>query len=232
MSRPALNPSVFRALGAVIAVVLAVAVAVLAAPSNRVLASAVVLLVAAGSLAIGIARAQRAGGRHGRPPAELDEHLVHPDSATLHARPGRASSRGAGELRASRDELTRGILDGSHDGIVIADRHGVIVDWNGAAETILGWSHGEAVGLTLTDTVVPEEHHAQYLAGMRRYQDGLQGSFANRRIEVTARRRNGDRFPAELTIAPVRTGASITFVAFIRDITDRREAEQALRASE
>src|SRR5687768_6934029 len=119
MPRTALDPSVLRALGAAIALLLAVAVAVLAAPTNRMLASTVVLLVAGGSLAIGVARAKRAGWRHERLPPDVEELLVPPQSDRPHEVEGlgRTVNREVDELRASQDVVTRRILDATHDAV-------------------------------------------------------------------------------------------------------------------
>ena len=67
---------------------------------------------------------------------------------------------------------------------MIADRHGIIVDWSGAAEAIFGWTREQAIGMTLTETVIPEEQHAAHLAGIRRFRGGGAGTMANQRLEV------------------------------------------------
>src|SRR5207253_9792482 len=54
----------------------------------------------------------------------------------------------------------------------------------------------------------------------------------NKRIEITALHRNGHEFPVELTISPIRMGETYFFSAFVRDITERKEAEEQLRLSE
>ena len=145
---------------------------------------------------------------------------------------GRAVNRLIGELRASQDESIREIVDATHDAVVIADMSGVIVGWNSRAEAIFGWSREEALGMTLTESVIPEDQHAPHLAGMRRFREGGTGPMVNRRVELTARRRTGELFPAEVTVTPIQAADGVTLAAFIRDITDRREAERAFRISE
>src|SRR5262249_5578771 len=54
----------------------------------------------------------------------------------------------------------------------------------------------------------------------------------NRRVEITAMHRDEYEFPAELSIVPVESAGTFTFSAFVRDITERRQAEQALREAE
>ena len=145
---------------------------------------------------------------------------------------GRAVNRLIRDLRAGQEERTRKIVDAAHDAVVIASEDGVIVDWNARAQAIFGWTREEAVGMTLTETVIPEEDHGRHLAGFRRFREGGGGGMMNRLVEVTARRRNGERFPAELTLTAIPLSEGLTLAAFIRDITDRRRAESALRTSE
>jgi PAS domain-containing protein len=54
----------------------------------------------------------------------------------------------------------------------------------------------------------------------------------NRQLEIIARRRNGQEFPVELTVKPIKAGETWTFSAFVRDITERKLAEGKLRDSE
>ena len=145
---------------------------------------------------------------------------------------GRAVNLMIGELRAAQEERTSRIVDAAQDAVVTADANGIITGWNAAAQTIFGWTRREAIGMTLTEAVIPESDHAAHLRGMLRQREGGASKMLNRRVEVTARRRNGEHFPAELTVTKVESTAGPTYAAFIRDITERRAAEQALRSTE
>lgn len=129
-----------------------------------------------------------------------------------------------GALRRS-EELTREIITHALDAIVIADAEGVILDWNPRAESIFGWKHGEAVGKTLYETVIPSRYHDGHRRGMEHFLATGEGPIVNDRIEMHARSKQGDEFPVELTVSPVRIGDGLAFSAFIRDITDRVRAE-------
>ncbi len=133
-----------------------------------------------------------------------------------------------GALRQS-EELTREIIARALDAIVIVDERSVITDWNPEAEAVFGWSREEAVGKTLYDSVIPARYHDEHREGMRRYLETGEGPILNQRIEVTGRDKAGREFPVELTVSPLRIGDSLSFSAFVRDITDRVRAEQEIR---
>ncbi len=127
-------------------------------------------------------------------------------------------------LRES-EKWTREIIAHALDAIVIVDEAGIITDWNPRAEVLFGWSRAEAVGMTLYDSVIPPRFHEDHRRGMRRFFKTGEGAIINKRIEVMARDRAGREFPVELAVSPVRIGDSLAFSAFIRDITDRVQAQ-------
>jgi sigma-B regulation protein RsbU (phosphoserine phosphatase) len=127
-------------------------------------------------------------------------------------------------LRQSQ-ELTQAIIAHALDAIVIITDRGLIRDWNPRAETIFGWSREEAIGMTLFDSIIPPPQHEAHRLGLQRYLEIGEGPILNRRIETSARDRQGREFPIELTVSPVRIGDALAFSGFIRDITDRMSAE-------
>ncbi|MDB5727549.1 MAG: response regulator [Noviherbaspirillum sp.] len=118
------------------------------------------------------------------------------------------------------------ILENSHDAFVAVDANDIITDWNVQAERTFGWSAAEAIGKRLADLVIPEEQRAAHTAGFRRFVSTGTGPVINNRIEVEALHRSGKRIPVELAIAAVREGAGYTANAFIRDISERKEAQR------
>jgi PAS domain S-box-containing protein len=125
-----------------------------------------------------------------------------------------------------RSEL---IIENSLDAIVAIETSGSICLWNAQAEQLFGWSRGEALGLTLTDTIIPERMHEAHRHGMRRYLESGGRTILGRRIELVARHRDGHEFPVELSVSPIKVGEHLMFFASIRDITARKEAERSLR---
>lgn len=141
-------------------------------------------------------------------------------------------------LRESNNRLAmeqhrmRVILENSHDAFVALDSAGHITDWNVKAEQTFGWAAEEAIGKDLADLIIPPEQREAHRRGMKHFaQTGIQKLTSNV-IEVAALHKNGHFVPVELAVAGVPQGEGFAVSAFIRDITERKEAEriQAERA--
>ena len=135
------------------------------------------------------------------------------------------------DLRESR-LLLKTIVDSALDAVITMDDRGLITGWNAQAETMFQWTADQAIGRKLAETVIPLAQRAAHERGLAHFLATGQGGILNRRIEVTAARRDGFEFPVELTVVPSRQGERWMFAASVRDITERRRAEEALRESE
>lgn len=143
-------------------------------------------------------------------------------------------NRGLTEAHAATqasESLKQAILQSSLDAIVTIDTHGLVVDFNAAAERMFGHQAPDITGLPMHELIVPPQYREAHLAGMSRYRSTRVAHVLNRRIEIEALRSDGTLFPVELTIVPVRTPAGELFTATLRDITERTRVEKALRAS-
>jgi PAS domain S-box-containing protein len=112
------------------------------------------------------------------------------------------------------------------------DAGGRITGWNANAQALFGWPAHEALGRELAETIVPPSLRDAHRRGLARYLETGETAVIGQRIELTAVRRNGQEFPVELAITADRTAGSVTFNAFIRDISARLDQELALRRSE
>src|SRR6266852_4390689 len=112
------------------------------------------------------------------------------------------------------------------------DADGIITSWNKQAEEIFGWTRSEAVGRRMSETIIPMQYRLSHETGLRHFFKTGQGAVLNQRIEITALRRDDREFPVELTVTPLKSGDTWTFSSFIRDISERRRAEEKLRESE
>lgn len=116
-------------------------------------------------------------------------------------------------------------MNSALDAIVCIDTSGCIIVWNPQAEKIFGFTENEVMGRRLSQTIIPEQYRALHEAGLKRYLSTGQSRLLNNLFEVSALHRTGKEFPIELMIIPMRLKENNFFCAFIRDITERREAE-------
>lgn len=139
-----------------------------------------------------------------------------------------ASERALGALRVSEGRM-RQILDAALDAVVETDRYGRVTEWNAQAEKTFGWTRAEAIGRAVDELIVPDRYRDAFRTGLTRYSSGGGASPVEIRLELEALARDGQEFPVELTAVGVLADQQLHFNAFIRDITDRRRIEQALR---
>jgi len=124
------------------------------------------------------------------------------------------------------------VLAAALDAIIGMDERGMILDWNPCAETMFGRRRDEALGLPLVETILPADQWAVYTSGLRQYMETGEWPLLNRRLETVARRRNGEEFPVEVSVVPLKEGFAHHFYWFIVDISERRAAEMKLHQTE
>ncbi len=127
-------------------------------------------------------------------------------------------------LRDSREKL-HAIVNTAMDASVTINSDDIITNWNAQAEKIFGWATKEAIGQKLCDLIIPLRHREAHLHGMQHFLATGEGPILNKRIEITALKRDGHEFPVELSVAPLRVEGKNEFNAFIRDITGPRLIE-------
>ena len=136
--------------------------------------------------------------------------------------------RAENSLRA-REARLRLVLETTDEAFIEMDGEGRIAEWNPKAEALFGWPRSEALGRTVAETVVPPEMREAHRRGLETFLSTGNGPILGRRLELTAVHRQGRSFPVELTVSPIREGDTYRFTAFIRDITERKNAEERFR---
>ncbi|HAZ08454.1 MAG TPA: PAS domain S-box protein [Elusimicrobia bacterium] len=126
-------------------------------------------------------------------------------------------------------EWFNAMLDSSLDCIIAIDHGGIIVEYNHAAETVFGYSAAEAVGRRLDELIIPERYRSRHREALARYLRTGEGNVIGRRVEVHGLTKSGREIPVELTVLPIHPGRSPYFTAYLRDITERKAAEEKIR---
>ncbi|HYC60740.1 MAG TPA: EAL domain-containing protein [Thermoanaerobaculia bacterium] len=142
-----------------------------------------------------------------------------------------ARARTEHSLRKSEARL-RKLIASTLDAIVTIDRSFTVIEWNRQAEAIFGIPSRNVLGSPLQDDFLPVGDMRTLHALLERFRSNRPMRLLRRRHETLARRANGEVFPIEITLAPAGSGADVTFTAFIRDISERKRAENELAASE
>jgi PAS domain S-box-containing protein len=140
--------------------------------------------------------------------------------------------RQAEEALRKSEALKRAILETALDAILSISEEGLIQEWNPAAERIFGYSREETIGRPMEELIIPASLREVYQDGLTEYLMTGVGSLLGRPIELNLRRADGREFRAELAITRIPTEERSRCTALIRDITERKQAEAALRESE
>jgi len=136
------------------------------------------------------------------------------------------------EERAQRLEREfQAVLDAAVDAVVLFDHEGRIELLNHAGERMFGYNEEEVIGLKV-NILLPEPYRSQHDDYLRHYIEAGEPRIIGIGRELSAKRRDGSEFSAELAVGRVKGTEPPRFVGFIRDITVRRNAEEALRRSE
>jgi len=146
----------------------------------------------------------------------------------------RRQERQAGGFLAALEasELRKAtVISGALDAIIVMNQFGNVTDFNPAAERIFGISAAQMAGRPVIDVLIPVVGRETYRRAIARFRATGDGRLLGRRMETTALRVDGSEFPVELTITSALVVGQALFTVHIRDITERKEQETALRHS-
>ncbi len=132
---------------------------------------------------------------------------------------------------ATAEARHRATIDAALDCIITVDADGEIVEFNPAAQRTFGYAREQTIGQDMIELLFPAENRERQRRMLDEHRGGDQASWLGRRLETTMLRKGGDTFLAEIALQPIPLGGTMLFTLFLRDVTERRQAEEALRES-
>jgi PAS domain S-box-containing protein/putative nucleotidyltransferase with HDIG domain len=120
-------------------------------------------------------------------------------------------------------------VDSALDGVVTMDDQGRIIAFNPAAEKIFGYRSDQVIGRTVANTLIPRKPQSDQDESLARFLATGRGELIGQRVEITAMRADGSTFPAEIGLVSVTPDKAQVFIAYIRDITRQKQAEDEQR---
>ena len=124
----------------------------------------------------------------------------------------------------------RAMIEASVDCVITIDAQSTILEFNAAAEQTFGYRREQVIGKPLTEAIIPPSLREAHRRGMAALLKGGTSKLLGKRVEMPAMRSDGSEFPVELTVTQIAGQTPPIFTAYLRDITDRVQAEEALNA--
>jgi len=138
----------------------------------------------------------------------------------------------AEEALRDNEEKLGVITNTAPDAIIMVDNNGYILFWNQSAERIFGYTVQEAIGRHMHALIAPQRFQEALTKGFNGFRSTGQGPVIGKTLELAAVRKDGTEFPVELSLSAVKLKGEWSAIGIIRDITQRKQTDEALRHSE
>jgi PAS domain S-box-containing protein len=129
------------------------------------------------------------------------------------------------------ESVLRDLVASAPDALIVEDHDGRIVIANRQTEALFGYRADELLGQPV-ELLIPERFRAAHVQHRARYREAPQPRPMGAGLDLWGRRKDGSEFAVEVSLSPIRTADRLLIASSIRDISDRRLMEHALRESE
>lgn len=130
-------------------------------------------------------------------------------------------------LRKS-NEMFQGLFESSPDAVIVSDQQGHIINANKQAEKMFGCTREELLGHGI-EMLIPERLRKGHAGRRAEYTSSPRVRPMGSGLELYARRKDGSEFPVDITLGPLKIDSEIVVVSVVRDITERKRAEEEIR---
>lgn len=138
----------------------------------------------------------------------------------------RPRSQNSDDALVESEARIHAIINAALDCIITMDSNGKIVQFNPAAEKTFGYKSSEVIGKEMGELFMPPDVRERQRRSFQNFQSSGTGSMMGQRLDVPAFRKDGTEFIAEMATQGVTQGGEFVFTVFLRDITDRKRAEE------
>jgi len=132
------------------------------------------------------------------------------------------------QIIRDNEERFRAIGETAQDAIIMLNNDGRITLWNRSADKMFGYAQDEAMGRKIESLIIPKRFRKRHQRGFAMFRDSGQGPSVGRIVELQGLHKNGTEFPIELSISAAMLGKQWHVVGMLRDITERKRAENKL----
>jgi len=119
------------------------------------------------------------------------------------------------------EEIYRLVTETAHDAIIMINSEGKVTFWNPAAENIFGYTRDEIIGRDLHELIIPEKYRKDVKNAFLDFQETGTGTAIAKTTEMTAQRKGGQTFRAEVSLSAIRKDNSWHTVGIVRDISKK-----------
>ncbi|MGY3593915.1 PAS domain S-box-containing protein [Bradyrhizobium sp. USDA 4341] len=138
------------------------------------------------------------------------------------------AERQAHQALVESEQMAQAIVRTALDAFVQTDQDGIVLDWSPQSEALTGWTRSEAVGQRVVELVFPEELRVAHRQRITRFLQETAAGGMGMRYETASVHRDGHRFYVEVSLNALRRGDGWIINSFVRDVTQRRRAEEQL----
>ena len=164
-------------------------------------------------------------------PMTVASKLVDQDQGAILLRFEPVVSAIADTLQPTSAEFYGLLMESSLSAKIVIDDEGIVVDFNPAAQALLGFTRSEMIGCVMSDYIIPQRYQQAHNQGIERFLASGQGPVITRRVELAALHKDGFELPVELTINALQTEHKMFFGAEMRDLRDWHALEHDMRVA-